>query len=144
MVCNRTAVISFRASVISQANQIYKTSCKIWSGEVIWLTSICCKYWNFNLALHFVFSSFALSNKSTRLNDRWILHHKKIVIMIRITKRFLFLLLFCCCGKILFAQSKKIDSLLSVLKTAKDDTSKVNTLNAFAEGTSQARSKGLI
>jgi tetratricopeptide (TPR) repeat protein len=52
--------------------------------------------------------------------------------MIRITKRLLFLLLFCCCCKILFAQSKKIDSLLSVLKTAKDDTSKVNTLNALS------------
>lgn len=51
--------------------------------------------------------------------------------MIRIA-RFFFLLLFCCCGKTLFAQNKIIDSLHSVLKTAKEDTNKVNTLNVLS------------
>lgn len=53
--------------------------------------------------------------------------------MIRITSTFFFILLFCCCCKTLFAQSnKKIDSLLSVLKTAKEDTGKVNTFNGLS------------
>ncbi|HYV90313.1 MAG TPA: tetratricopeptide repeat protein [Chitinophagales bacterium] len=48
--------------------------------------------------------------------------------------RFLFLLLFCCCHTVLFAQNnKQVDSLLSVLKIAKEDTGKVNTLNALAD-----------
>ena len=52
--------------------------------------------------------------------------------MIRIIKRFLFLLLFCCCCKNLFAQNKYIDSLLAVLRVAKEDTSKVNLLNTLS------------
>ena len=51
--------------------------------------------------------------------------------MIRIATRVFFLLLFCCCGKFVFAQNKQIDSLILVLKTAKD-TSKVNTLNVLS------------
>ena len=53
--------------------------------------------------------------------------------MIRITKRFLFMLIFCCCSKTLFAQNKQIDSLLSILKTAKEDTGKVNLLNMLSQ-----------
>jgi len=50
-------------------------------------------------------------------------------IMKRIITRFLLLLLFGCCFDALLAQNKQIDSLLSVLATAKEDTAKVNTLN---------------
>src|SRR5450755_3746426 len=50
--------------------------------------------------------------------------------MLRIMSRFLLPLLVCCCCKILNAQvNKNIDSLFSVLRTAREDTSKVNTLN---------------
>ena len=49
--------------------------------------------------------------------------------MIRITLRFFFLLLLCCCCKTLFAQNEKIDSLLSNLKTAKEDSNKVKAFN---------------
>ena len=59
--------------------------------------------------------------------------------MIRIKKRFLFLLLFCFWHTALFAQNPfaqnpngAIDSLLIVLKTAKEDTSKLKTLNILS------------
>ena len=52
----------------------------------------------------------------------------------RITSRFLFLLLFCCGCKISFEQPDfKIDSLLSALKTANEDTGKVNLLNSLSQ-----------
>lgn len=51
----------------------------------------------------------------------------------RIIYRFIFLLLFCLFCTSAFSQSNKIiDSLLSVIKTAKEDTGKVNTLNALS------------
>ena len=53
--------------------------------------------------------------------------------MIRIRNCFLLLLLICFCCKNLSGQSKTIDSLLTVLKTAKEDTSKANSLNALSE-----------
>lgn len=48
--------------------------------------------------------------------------------MRRIKKGLFLLLLFCSFRTILFAQNKKIDSLFSVLKTAKEDTTRINTL----------------
>ena len=53
--------------------------------------------------------------------------------MIKIILRLSLLLLFCGCSKIFFAQDKKIDSLMNVLKTAIGDTNKVNTLNNLSE-----------
>src|SRR5258705_6688122 len=44
------------------------------------------------------------------------------------------ILLVCCFSQaVLFAQNKQIDSLLSVLKISKEDTSKVNTLIALSK-----------
>ena len=51
--------------------------------------------------------------------------------MARIQKYYLFSLLFCCCQQCLLSQSllqRRIDSLNTVLKTAKEDTSKALTL----------------
>jgi tetratricopeptide (TPR) repeat protein len=39
----------------------------------------------------------------------------------------------CCCSKTFFAQTKKIDSLLSVLQNANEDTIKVKTLSILSE-----------
>ena len=53
--------------------------------------------------------------------------------MRRIIYRFIFLLWFCFCCTSVFSQSNKIiDSLLYVLKTAREDTVKVNTLLALS------------
>ena len=53
--------------------------------------------------------------------------------MRRIKNRFILLLLLCCCYEKSLAQNKKqVDSLLSVLKNAKEDTNKVNTLNLLS------------
>nr|MBA3705395.1 tetratricopeptide repeat protein [Bacteroidota bacterium] len=46
--------------------------------------------------------------------------------------RCLFLCFFCICISVLKAQQNKIDSLQKILLTAKEDTTKVNTLNALA------------
>jgi len=54
--------------------------------------------------------------------------------MVRI--KLYFLLLFCFCQQSLFAQNetqRKIDSLNNILKTAKEDTGKLNTLIILAE-----------
>ena len=56
--------------------------------------------------------------------------------MIRIKYYFFLLLLFCFCQKNLLAQNKVIDSLLVVLKTSKEDTSKVNILNLLSRSLS--------
>ena len=51
----------------------------------------------------------------------------------RVIYRFIFLCGFCFFCTSVFSQSnKKIDSLLTVLKTAKEDTGKVNTLNSLS------------
>ncbi len=47
-------------------------------------------------------------------------------------KRILILICLCCFGGLCYGQNKKVDSLLQVLKTAKEDTTKVNTFNALA------------
>ena len=47
-------------------------------------------------------------------------------------KGILILVCFCCFGGLCHGQNKKVDSLLKVLKTAKEDTIRVNTLNALA------------
>jgi signal transduction histidine kinase len=56
----------------------------------------------------------------------------------RFARNRIILLLYCFSQTVLFAQNKQIDSLLSVLKTAKDDTSKVNTLIALSKQLRQA------
>ena len=48
-------------------------------------------------------------------------------------KRILILICFCCFTGLCLGQKKNIDSLQQVLKTAKDDTAKVNTLNVLAQ-----------
>jgi two-component system sensor histidine kinase UhpB len=48
-------------------------------------------------------------------------------------KGILILICFCCIGGLCDGQNKKIDSLLHLLKTTKEDTSKVNTFNALAK-----------
>src|SRR5439155_17022916 len=54
--------------------------------------------------------------------------------MRRIKNRIIFLLLLGCCYKTFFAQTdKEIDSLLSILKSSKEDSGKVNTLNALSK-----------
>ena len=53
--------------------------------------------------------------------------------MRRIKNKFILLLLLCCCYETFFGQlNKEIDSLLSVLKTSKEDTVKVNVLNILS------------
>jgi hypothetical protein len=47
-------------------------------------------------------------------------------------KGILILICFYCFTGLCLGQNKQVDSLLKVLKTAKEDTGKVNTLNALA------------
>jgi tetratricopeptide (TPR) repeat protein len=53
--------------------------------------------------------------------------------MRRGTNTFLFLLLLCCSHTSFYAQDKKLDSLLTVLRSAKEGTNKVTTLNVLSE-----------
>ncbi len=53
--------------------------------------------------------------------------------MRKIRNRVFFLMLLCCWYKNIYAQNKKIDSLLVILKSAKEDTNKVNSLNELSE-----------
>ena len=48
-------------------------------------------------------------------------------------KGILILICFCCFTGLIHGQNKKVDSLLQVLKTAKEDTSKVNTFYALVK-----------
>jgi two-component system sensor histidine kinase UhpB len=48
-------------------------------------------------------------------------------------KGILILICFCCYSGLCHGQNSKVDSLLQLLKTAKEDTAKVNTLNALAD-----------
>jgi two-component system, NtrC family, sensor kinase len=43
-----------------------------------------------------------------------------------------FLICLCCCSSLCHGQDKKIDSLIQVLISSKEDTAKVNTLNRLA------------
>ena len=52
--------------------------------------------------------------------------------MRRGTNTFIFLLLLCCGHMNFYAQDKKLDSLLAVLGSAKEDTNKVNTLSELS------------
>ena len=53
--------------------------------------------------------------------------------ILKMKKRILILICFCCFTGLCLGQKKNIDSLQQVLKTAKDDTAKVNTLNVLAQ-----------
>jgi len=56
------------------------------------------------------------------------------VLLIKKAKTFLFLIFFAMLCQLSFAQPyKAIDSLMNVLKTADEDTSKVKTLNALSD-----------
>ncbi len=48
-------------------------------------------------------------------------------------KRLIYIALLLFKGVLAFTQTTEIDSLLTVLKTAKEDTNKVNTLNQLSE-----------